>query len=96
MCEVSVAHQILPAADKVGLAVGQHVEAVGDIRHMAVHMVGQENAFRRFFLPDQRLERRHMQRGNLRKRFVEQSEQVQLEEKKQSFRKHLNQEARQT
>lgn len=68
VCEVSVAHQILPAADKVGLAVGQHVEAVGDIRHMAVHMVGQENAFRRFFLPDQRLERRHMQRGNLRKR----------------------------
>lgn len=48
VCEVSVAHQILPAADKVGLAVGQHVEAVGDIRHMAVHMVGQENAFRRF------------------------------------------------
>ena len=48
--------------------------AVGDIRHMAVHMVGQENAFRRFFLPDQRLERRHMQRGNLRKRFVEHDE----------------------
>lgn len=47
-CEVSAAHQILFAAGEVGLAVGQHVEAVGDIRHMAVHMVGHENAFRGF------------------------------------------------
>ena len=69
MRQITVSDEVFFALREVGPAVGHDVKAVGEVGDVAVHMVGQENAFRGFFLPDQRLERRHVQRSDLRKRF---------------------------
>ena len=74
MRQITVSDEVFFALREVGPAVGHDVKAVGEVGDVAVHMVGQENAFGRPLLQDQSLKRGDMQGRNLRKRLVEQYE----------------------
>ena len=74
MRQITVSDEVFFALREVGPAVGHDVKAVGEVGDVAVHMVGQENAFGRPLLQDQSLKRRDMQGRDLRKRLVEQYE----------------------
>ena len=74
MRQITVSDEVFFDLREVGPAVGHDVKAVGEIGDVAVHMVGQKDAFGRPLLQDQSLERGDMQGRDLRKRLVEQYE----------------------
>ena len=61
MRQITVSDEVFFALREVGPAVGHDVKAVGEVGDVAVHMVGQENAFGRPLLQDQSLKRGDMQ-----------------------------------
>ena len=61
MRQITVSDEVFFDLREVGPAVGHDVKAVGEIGDVAVHMVGQKDAFGRPLLQDQSLERGDMQ-----------------------------------
>ena len=53
MRQITVSDKVFFALREVGPAVGHDVKAVGEVGDMAVHMVGQKDAFGRPLLQDQ-------------------------------------------
>ena len=72
MVQVAPAYQVFVVFARIGLPVGHHVHPVGNPGYVAVHVVGEQNPFRRLFLPNECLERCNVQGCNLRERLVEQ------------------------
>lgn len=74
MVQITVTHKVFVTLCQIGLSVCQHIEPVRYVGHMAIHVIGKQDAFILFFRPNQSFQRYNMQWRDLRERFVKHCE----------------------
>lgn len=61
MVQITVTHKVFVTLCQIGLSVCQHIEPVRYVGHMAIHVIGKQDAFILFFRPNQSFQSYNMQ-----------------------------------